>query len=102
MTRRAVVAMSGGVDSSVAAALLVEEGYEVTGVMLKLWRGEEMNNSSGCCNVGAADATSRANTFRAALPIRAYAAISGSSSMLLWTGPAPSTQTSSRPVTTFA
>jgi tRNA-specific 2-thiouridylase len=55
MTRRAVVAMSGGVDSSVAAALLVEEGYEVTGVMLKLWRGEEMNNSSGCCNVGAAD-----------------------------------------------
>lgn len=29
--------MSGGVDSSVAAALLVEQGYEVTGVMLRLW-----------------------------------------------------------------
>ncbi len=32
-----VVALSGGVDSAVAAALLVEQGYEVTGVMLKLW-----------------------------------------------------------------
>ena len=54
-TRKAVVAMSGGVDSSVAAALLVEQGYDVTGIMLKLWRGEEINNSSGCCSVGAAD-----------------------------------------------
>jgi tRNA-uridine 2-sulfurtransferase len=54
-SRRAVVAMSGGVDSSVAAALLVDGGYDVTGVMLKLWRGDAMNNSSGCCNVGAAD-----------------------------------------------
>ncbi len=53
--KRAVVAMSGGVDSSVAAALLVARGYDVTGVMLKLWRGEEINNSSGCCSVGAAD-----------------------------------------------
>jgi tRNA-uridine 2-sulfurtransferase len=52
---RAVVAMSGGVDSSVAAALLVKEGYDVTGIMLKLWRGEEINNASGCCNLGAAD-----------------------------------------------
>lgn len=47
--------MSGGVDSSVAAALMVEAGYDVTGVMLKLWRGEEINNASGCCNVGAAE-----------------------------------------------
>lgn len=37
MAERIVVAMSGGVDSSVAAALLVEQGYEVVGVMLRLW-----------------------------------------------------------------
>ncbi|MEA2487142.1 MAG: tRNA-uridine 2-sulfurtransferase, partial [Actinomycetota bacterium] len=54
-TRKAVVAMSGGVDSSVAAALLVEAGYDVTGIMLKLWRGEAANSNSGCCNLGAAD-----------------------------------------------
>ena len=54
MKPKAVVAMSGGVDSSVAAALLVEQGYDVTGIMLKLWRGEAANLDSGCCNVGAA------------------------------------------------
>lgn len=55
MSRRAVVAMSGGVDSSVAAALLVDQGYDVTGIMLKLWKGEAANNNSGCCNLGAAE-----------------------------------------------
>jgi tRNA-specific 2-thiouridylase len=39
---RVVVAMSGGVDSSVAAALLVEQGYDVVGIMLRLWSEGEM------------------------------------------------------------
>jgi tRNA-specific 2-thiouridylase len=46
---RVMVMMSGGVDSSVAAALLREQGHEVTGVTLKLWGGE---SDSGCCSVG--------------------------------------------------
>jgi tRNA-specific 2-thiouridylase len=46
---RVLVAMSGGVDSSVAAALLLEEGYDVVGVTLKLWGGAQ---DSGCCSVG--------------------------------------------------
>ncbi|HEX3333346.1 MAG TPA: tRNA 2-thiouridine(34) synthase MnmA [Acidimicrobiales bacterium] len=46
---RVLVAMSGGVDSSVAAALLVEQGHEVVGATLKLWGGE---SDSGCCSVG--------------------------------------------------
>ena len=55
MAERVVVAMSGGVDSSVAAALLVEQGYEVIGVMLRLWSeadgdcGPADRQSSGTC-----------------------------------------------------
>ncbi len=45
---RVLVAMSGGVDSSVAAALLVEQGHDVTGATLKLWGGP---SDSGCCSV---------------------------------------------------
>ncbi len=43
-----LVALSGGVDSSVAAALLKREGHDVTTVTLKLWGGE---TDSGCCSV---------------------------------------------------
>jgi len=49
---RVLVAMSGGVDSSVAAALLLEEGHEVVGVTLKLWGGA---SDSGCCSVADVD-----------------------------------------------
>ena len=45
---RVLVAMSGGVDSSVAAAVLRDEGHDVTGVTLKLWGGA---SDSGCCSV---------------------------------------------------
>ena len=38
--KKIVVAMSGGVDSSVAAALLVEQGYDVEGVSLRMWEGQ--------------------------------------------------------------
>lgn len=47
--------MSGGVDSSVAAALLKDEGFDVTGIMLKLWEGPAANNESGCCSLDAAE-----------------------------------------------
>src|SRR4051812_24457093 len=45
---RVLVAMSGGVDSSVAAALLLEQGHEVVGATMKLWGGV---SDSGCCSV---------------------------------------------------
>lgn len=47
--------MSGGVDSSVAAYLMQEQGYDVIGIMLKLWNGSTANNESGCCSVDAAE-----------------------------------------------
>ncbi|MFN3215022.1 MAG: tRNA 2-thiouridine(34) synthase MnmA [Acidimicrobiales bacterium] len=47
-----LVAMSGGVDSSVAAALLAHQGHEVVGVTMKLWGGAQ---DSGCCSVSDVD-----------------------------------------------
>ncbi len=54
---RVLVAMSGGVDSSVAAAVLAEQGHDVVGVTLKLWGGE---SDSGCCSVSDVDDARRA------------------------------------------
>jgi len=49
---KVLVAMSGGVDSSVAAALLKEAGHDVVGATLKLWGGA---SDSGCCSVSDVD-----------------------------------------------
>lgn len=48
---RVFVAMSGGVDSSVSAAVLLEQGHEVTGVTMQLWPSGD--DEGGCCSIAA-------------------------------------------------
>lgn len=69
MDTRVVIAMSGGVDSSVAAAILVEQGHEVIGMMLRLWSepGKEADNR--CCTP---DAMAQARRVAAKLGIPFY------------------------------
>lgn len=53
MSKKSLIAMSGGVDSSVAAFLIKQEGYDTTGMTMKLFDndGVEISSKKSCCSL---------------------------------------------------
>ena len=85
--QRVVVAMSGGVDSSVAAALLVEQGYDVIGLMLHLWSEPGPGVDNRCCTPEAVEDARdvRARPGHPLSPAQRKAQIPGTGRRILYT-----------------
>ena len=71
MEKTALIAMSGGVDSSVAALLIREAGYKALGCTMRLWEGESSPDSRTCCSLDDTE-DARSVAFRIGIPYRVF------------------------------